>query len=63
MATASKLPPGRILMIGDAQGDFTAAKTNQALFYPIIPGREEASWQRLLDEGLETFFAGAYAGD
>jgi phosphoglycolate phosphatase-like HAD superfamily hydrolase len=63
LATASRYEPGRVLMIGDAPGDFTAAKSNHALFYPILPGREEASWQRLLDEGLEEFFAGRYAGE
>lgn len=63
LATASKYEPGRVLMIGDAPGDFTAAKSNHALFYPILPGREETSWQRLLDEGLEAFFDGRYAGD
>lgn len=62
-AAGGKYPSDRILMIGDAPGDFTAAKTNLALFYPIIPGREEASWQRLLSEGLDRFFASQYAGD
>ncbi len=63
LATRDKYPPHNVLMIGDAPGDFTAAKTNNALFYPITPGREDASWQRLLDEGLEVFFSGQYAGD
>ncbi|MBI3852870.1 MAG: HAD family hydrolase [Verrucomicrobia bacterium] len=62
-AAAGKYPSEKILMIGDAPGDFKAAKSNQALFYPIVPGREEASWQRLYDEALERFFAGEYAGD
>ena len=63
LAAAPRYPASKILMIGDAPGDFTAAKSNGALFYPIIPGREEASWRRLLDEGLDAFFAGTYAGD
>lgn len=63
LAARDKFPGRRILMIGDAPGDFTAAKYNGALFYPVIPGREEASWQRLLDESLDIFFAGNYAGD
>jgi phosphoglycolate phosphatase-like HAD superfamily hydrolase len=61
-AAAAKYPPNRILMIGDAPGDFDAAKKNGALFYPINPGREEASWQRLNEEGLDHFFAGNYGG-
>jgi len=62
LAAGGKYPTERILMIGDAPGDFKAARSNQALFYPIVPGREEASWERLLNEGLERFLAGTYAG-
>ncbi|MGA3006957.1 MAG: HAD family hydrolase [Opitutaceae bacterium] len=62
LAAGGKYPPERILMIGDAPGDFKAARSNQALFYPIVPGREEASWERLLKEGLDRFHAGTYAG-
>ena len=62
-AAASKYPAHRILMIGDAPGDFKAAKSNFALFYPINPGREEQSWQRLYDEALDRFFNEDYAGD
>jgi hypothetical protein len=50
-------------MIGDAPGDFQAAEGNAALFYPIVPGNEAASWKRLAEEGLAKFFDGTYAGD
>ncbi len=62
-AAAGKYPSEKILMIGDAPGDFKAAKSNNALFYPIIPGREEVSWQRLYEEALDRFFAGKYVGE
>ena len=62
-AAVGKYPATKILMIGDAPGDFKAAKSNGALFYPINPGSEEKSWERLFNEALERFFAGAYAGD
>lgn len=62
-AAKEKYPAEKILMIGDAPGDYKAAKGNGALFYPINPGKEEASWQRFHDEGLDRFFAGRYAGD
>ena len=52
----------KILMIGDASGDMKAARANDALFYPINPGAEDASWKRLYDEALDKFFAGEYAG-
>ncbi|MCL4176576.1 MAG: HAD family hydrolase [Verrucomicrobia bacterium] len=62
-AAGGKYAPGRMLMIGDAPGDYKAAQGNGALFYPINPGDEEASWKRLHDEALNRFFAGRYAGD
>jgi phosphoglycolate phosphatase-like HAD superfamily hydrolase len=62
-AAKDKYPPTKILMIGDAPGDYKAAKSNGALFFPINPGAEEASWEKLYKEGLNRFFAGTYAGD
>ena len=62
-AATGKYAPGKILMIGDAPGDYKAAKANAALFYPIDPGTEELSWQRFFDEALDRFFAGTYAGE
>ena len=50
-------------MIGDAPGDFKAAKANGALFFPINPGKEEISWERLFNEALDRFFKGSYAGE
>jgi phosphoglycolate phosphatase-like HAD superfamily hydrolase len=61
-AAAGKYPPEKILMIGDAPGDLQAARSNRALFYPIVPGHEEASWERFFKESLDRFFAGTYAG-
>lgn len=63
LASGGKYPHQNVLMIGDAPGDLKAAKENGALFYPINPGDEETSWQRLHEEALDKFFAGAYAGD
>jgi phosphoglycolate phosphatase-like HAD superfamily hydrolase len=63
LAAGGKYDASRILMIGDAPGDFKAARGNKALFFPINPGDEERSWQRLLDEALDRFFAGTYAGE
>ena len=62
-ATTGKYPADKVLMIGDAPGDHKAAKANGVLFYPILPGREEASWERLHSEALGRFFDGTYAGD
>ncbi len=54
--------PGKKLMIGDAPGDRKAAQATGCLFYPVNPGREEESWERLCDEALERFFGGTYEG-
>lgn len=61
-AAAGKYSSEKILMIGDAPGDLKAAEANGVLFYPIVPGAEEASWDRFRDEALGKFFSGAYAG-
>jgi phosphoglycolate phosphatase-like HAD superfamily hydrolase len=62
-AAVGKYAADKILMIGDAPGDYNAAKKNGALFFPINPGNEEASWKRLCEEGLDRIFSGTYAGD
>lgn len=54
---------GKVLMIGDAPGDMAAAQTVGALFYPINPGHEEASWERFNAEACDKFLNGEYAGD
>lgn len=63
LTNATKYPADHTLMIGDAPGDYSAAKANNALFYPINPGAEDASWKRLFDEGIEKFFGGTYRGE
>lgn len=62
LAVAHKYPPNQVLMLGDAPGDHRAAEANSALFFPINPGDEEASWQRFFQEGIERFLAGTFAG-
>ena len=52
----------KVLMIGDAPGDLTAAQANQVLFCPIIPEHENESWQRIADDFSEAFRLGSYAG-
>jgi len=63
LALASKYAEHHAIMIGDAPGDYKAAAANNVLFYPINPGAEEASWKRFVDEGIDRFFAGTFAGD
>jgi phosphoglycolate phosphatase-like HAD superfamily hydrolase len=63
LAAAGRYEPAQILMVGDALGDWHAAKSNAVLFYPIDPGDEDESWQRFFEEALPRFFAGTFAGD
>ena len=62
-AATGKYPYNKVLMVGDAPGDMKAAKTNGVLFYPVNPGHEEASWERLYKEALDRFFEGSYEGE
>lgn len=62
-ATKGKYEKNHVLMMGDAPGDLKAAKANDALFYPINPGQEIASWQRFHGEAFDKFIQGQYAGD
>ncbi len=50
----------KVIMIGDAPGDYNAAKGNSVKFYPINPGAEDASWERLNNETVSMFFDGKF---
>jgi len=62
-ATKGRYEKDHVLMIGDAPGDMEAAKTHDALFYPINPGDETQSWKRFHDEAFDKFLNGEYAGE
>ena len=62
LASGGRYEPDRVLMIGDAPGDMSAARANGALFFPVNPGQEEASWQRFREESVHRFLNGEYAG-
>ncbi len=63
MATGGKYEESRVMLIGDALGDLAAARAVNGCFYPIKPGDEETSWERLHDEAYGRFLSGDYAGD
>jgi phosphoglycolate phosphatase-like HAD superfamily hydrolase len=63
LCAGGKYAPDCVLMVGDAPGDFAAARANGALFFPINPGHEEASWERFFREGIARFFNHTFAGD
>ncbi len=61
-AAHGKYHSEKMLMIGDAPGDLNAAESNGTLFFPVNPGNEEESWDRLYKEGLKKFFNGTFKG-
>jgi phosphoglycolate phosphatase-like HAD superfamily hydrolase len=61
-ATKGKYGKDCVLMIGDAPGDMKAARANNALFYPVVPGKETESWKRFYEEAFDRFIKGKYAG-
>lgn len=49
--------PERVLVVGDAPGDLRAAEGAGVGFYPVVPGREAASWETLRQEAFPCFLA------
>lgn len=62
IAKAGRYIDSHVIKVGDALGDFNAAKANNVLFYPINPGHEDESWQRFYEEAFDKFLNGEYAG-
>jgi phosphoglycolate phosphatase-like HAD superfamily hydrolase len=61
LTASGKYMPGHVLMVGDALGDLKAARSAGALFYPVLPGKEDESWKLFHDEISEEFLAGKYS--
>lgn len=57
-----KYDDDRILLIGDAPGDGATAASQGVLWYPINPGGEKESWERLRTEAFGKFLDGTYRG-
>lgn len=52
-----------ILMVGDALGDLEAAQHNGVKFYPILVGKEEFSWDRLVKESIYKLLSNDFDDD
>ena len=50
----------RALMLGDALGDYEAAKKAGIPFYPILPKKEDESWETFQKVAYSRFLAGEY---
>ena len=55
LAMEGRYAQDHVLKIGDAPGDYEAAKQNGVLFCPIIPGSENESWDRILHKDADLF--------
>ncbi len=49
---------GKVLMVGDADGDYKAAESNGVYFYPIRVKHEKESWSKLNNETAQMFYEG-----
>jgi phosphoglycolate phosphatase-like HAD superfamily hydrolase len=63
LASENRYKTENVLMIGDAPGDMKAARGNDAKFFPINPGHEEASWEKFYTEAADKFRSDAYDTD
>lgn len=60
LTASGKYAAGHMLMVGDALGDLKAARSAGALFYPVLPGKEDESWRLFHDEVCDQFLASKY---
>lgn len=63
LAAKGRYDEDKIIMLGDALGDYEAAKSINALFFPIFPGNEEKAWENFYREGLDKFLNGEFKGE
>ena len=54
---------GRVIMLGDALGDYQSAMNANALFYPICPNTEDQSWKAFYETVYDLFVNGNYTMD
>ncbi len=59
---AGKYEDDCVMMIGDGKGDLKGVKTNNGLFYPIAPGKEQDAWNKF-PEAFEIFIQRKYKGE
>jgi len=59
-ATQGRYKAENVMMIGDAPGDLKAARENNARFFPVNPGHENASWKVFHEEAFDRFLSGRY---
>lgn len=52
----------KVMMTGDAPGDFDAAKKNGVYYYPILVKHEKQSWKEFVDTAVNKLVDGSFGG-
>lgn len=52
----------KVMMTGDAPGDFDAAKKNGVYYYPILVKHEKQSWKEFVDTAVNKLVEGSFGG-
>lgn len=52
----------KVMMTGDAPGDFDAAKKNGVYYYPILVKHEKHSWKEFVDTAVNKLVDGSFGG-
>lgn len=52
----------KVMMTGDAPGDYKAAETNGVFYYPILVRHEADSWREFQEEAVSRLVGGSYGG-
>ena len=52
----------KVLMTGDAPGDYRAAQTNGVFYYPILVRHEAGSWKEFKETAVARLTGGTYGG-
>lgn len=52
----------KVMMTGDAPGDYDAAVKNDVFYYPILVRKEKESWEELKETAVAKLLDGSFAG-
>ena len=52
-----------VMMVGDAPGDYDAARKNGVFYYPILVRKEKASWEEFKETAVTRLVGGRYEGE
>ena len=56
-------PLQKVMMVGDAPGDYDAARKNEVFYYPILVRKEKESWTEFRETAIRKLMDGTYAGE